>query len=295
MSVYLGIDGGGSSCRVLAVDDAGIPIYHGCGGAANVATVAPARLKATLAKATIGCPKPDIVCGCFAGLLTPFDRERAEEAIRSIFPDARIIAYPDYAAALKAGGLETDVCVVAGTGSLVCSLKDGKLVKSGGRGFLFGDFGSGFRFGFATTKRLIDHPEQCSDAAKKSAMEVFGSLEEPAIMSKVYGTGTPAAVLGKMLPAFLRDYKSGASYALDAVIEQFDLLAGQVADHIKMHFPSKTVNIGLAGGVWKSSTEMVEAFRDRLDLKTNPVEHHVFRIMEPPVRGAALLAMESQL
>lgn len=294
MAVFLGIDGGGSSCRVLAVDSEANALFHGCGGAANVATVAPARLKATLAKATAGCPTPQVVCGCFAGLLTPFDRDRAEEAIRSVFPDAKIVAYPDYAAALKAGGSETDICVVSGTGSLVCSIHNGKLMKSGGRGYLFGDFGSGFRFGYAATQRLIDNPSGSSDAVKKQAMEVFGALDEAAILSKVYGTGTPAAVLGKMLPAFLKDYRAEQAYALETVSEQFEVLAGQVASHVEKHFSGRSVNIGLAGGVWKSSVELTEAFRRQLFAKTKSDGHHVFRIMEPPVRGAALLAMESQ-
>lgn len=295
MGVFLGIDGGGSSCRALAVDQWGLPVFHGAGGAANVATVPVARLKANLQKATGGCPSPDVVCGCFAGILTANDKARTEELLSSMFPEAKVVALPDYAAALRASN--ADVCIIAGTGSLICSQSGDELVRSGGRGYLFGDYASSYRLGHAVVMRLLDYLPECSESTLQAAQRQFGSLDASEILSHIYGSGTPAGTIGKLLPAFVADFRSGQAYALETLEVQLGLLARQTARHLAEHFAgSDVVRIGLAGGVWKAAAEFVDRFREILDevSLTPGATLEVSRITEPPVRGAAQLALEHQ-
>src|SRR3989304_6011128 len=92
MPVFLGIDGGGTACRALAAEApvGALPLalpaepavseqalygaFHGQGGPANLATTPPDHFLRSLRKAAEGCPKPDTVCGGFAGGLTGPDR-----------------------------------------------------------------------------------------------------------------------------------------------------------------------------------------------------------------------------
>src|SRR5687768_11645928 len=136
MSVFVGLDCGGSSSRVLAVDFDGNIVFQGQSGAANLASTPENRLRRNLSHATDGCPHADYVCGCFAGLVSDDLRRRGEDHLKSLFPRAEVRAEPDYTAALYASPPGTDVCVIAGTGSLVCSRGADGILKSGGMGYI---------------------------------------------------------------------------------------------------------------------------------------------------------------
>ncbi|HMS54141.1 MAG TPA: BadF/BadG/BcrA/BcrD ATPase family protein [Fimbriimonadaceae bacterium] len=291
MPVFLGLDCGGSSCRALASDEAQNVLFRGTGGPANVATIPESRLRRSIERATQGAPPPDVVCGCFAGLLTANDRQRAISLLTDRFPQSKVFAFPDYAAALRAGGSGIDVCVVAGTGSLVCSLHEGKLRKSGGRGYLLGDRGSGFRFGLHALKHFLDYPES-STALVQAVEEAFGSGEEGEVLSKLYRSGPPAPLVAKLLSAYVADLKAGQRYAEAALAEEMSALATIASRHILENFDqSATPKVGLAGGVWKASSLFADAFSKSLvELIGKPCP--VQRITAPPVTGALLLAME---
>src|SRR5438105_3244428 len=127
--IWLGLDGGGSSLRALAVDERGETVFSGQSGPANLLSTPSESLALHFEKALQGVPMPEAICGCFAGLLTNTDREQAIELLAHYFPKALLRVEPDYAAALAAEQ-DADLCVVAGTGSIVCSNYRGKLVKS---------------------------------------------------------------------------------------------------------------------------------------------------------------------
>lgn len=291
MPVFLGLDCGGSSCRALASDEAHNILFRGTGGPANVATIPEARLRRSIERATQGSPEPDVVCGCFAGLLTSGDRQRAVNLLSDRFPRAKVFAFPDYAAALRAGGVGIDVCVVAGTGSLVCSLHEGRLRKSGGRGYLLGDRGSGFRFGLHALKSFLEQPDP-SQALSHAVEEVFGSTDEGEVLSKLYRSGPPAPLVAKLLSAYVVDLKAGQRYAESALAEEMAALAAIASKHILENFaPTAAPTVGLAGGVWKASSLFTDAFSSALaELigKACPVQ----RITAPPVTGSLMLAME---
>src|SRR5436309_909319 len=109
MSVFVGLDCGGSSSRVLAIDDSGKAVFRGHGGPANLLSTPKASVLCNLKAATAGCPRPESVCGCFAGLVDEELRQRALDDLRRLFPRAKLFrAEPDYVAALAACGPGTD-------------------------------------------------------------------------------------------------------------------------------------------------------------------------------------------
>lgn len=294
MAVYLGLDCGGSSCRALALDESGEVLFRGQSGPANVATVPPTRLLPTIQAATDGCASPEVVCGCFAGLLTQIDNERAVKMLTEAFPNSTVIAYPDYAAALRAGQGEIDVCIVAGTGSVICSRSDGNLVKSGGRGYILGDYGSGFQFGRAALKHFLQAgPDGVTPYLSMGVQELFGTLDSASIISHLYRRGSPAATAARLLGSFAKDAASGEVYAMDVIREQENLLALQIVDHVRRYHPEKEqVRLGLVGGVWKSSRLFVEVLRTRLAEHDSERTYSTQKVQQAPVWGAAYLARE---
>ncbi len=293
MPIFLGLDCGGSSSRAMALDQNGQVIHQGQAGSANLVSTPERRLRSNLLQATRECPGADYVCGCFAGLLTENDRHRAESYLSAIFPSAKVHAEPDYAAAYCASEAATDICVIAGTGSLVCSRIDGKMVKSGGRGYILGDEGSGFQFGRDALKEYFQNPGEASESMKEALFKQFDSLEEPAIVSRLYQSASPPSCLAKLAKPLGQDAKEGRAYALDAIERQMELLTEVVMSHIGRYFPTQTtLVITLAGGVWQNAPQFRDSFSRKLQEKMPRMNLDVHRIVKPPVYGAVMLAKE---
>lgn len=293
MSVFVGLDCGGSSSRVLALDENGNVLFQGQSGAANLVSTPEGRLRRNLTNATKGCPTPDFVCGCFAGLINDVARERGLGILRDTFGvSAEYRAEPDYTAALYAA-TDADICVISGTGSLVCSRANGKIVKSGGRGYILGDEGSGYAFGRDALLHFLKHRNQASEYLTKSVEEVFGSLEENVIVTGVYKAPTPATILGRLAKALGHDATAGEAYALASVEKNLSELALVVLGHVERHHADdRELAVTLSGGVWKASGVFRETFIQKLQDLLPGKTWSVNRLLRPPLYGAVELARE---
>jgi len=293
MSVYVGLDCGGSSSRVLAVDETGAIVFQGQSGAANLVSTPEARLKRNLLNATRGCEPADFVCGCFAGLLGDETRLQAEDLLRQMFPGSYVRAEPDYTAAFYSSPANTDVCVIAGTGSLVCSRGDNGVVKSGGRGYILGDYGSGFHYGRDALIHYLDHPKTCSSTLKNAVHEVFGTDQEAKIVSSVYKSGSAPQVLGRLARVLGTDATAGESYALASLDRNTTALANVVREHVNRFLkPAPTLSVSLAGGLWKGAPIFKARFQELIAEHMAGIDITVTRIAKPPLYGALELAKE---
>lgn len=294
MPVYLGLDCGGSSCRSLAVDEQNVPVHSGQAGPANLASTPPKRLEANVRKALEGSPPADYIAGCFAGLLTADDRSRAIELLRQVSPRAIIRAEPDYVAALMACEPDTDICIVGGTGSLICSRFQGRVVKSGGGGYLLGDVGSACQYGRAALQHfLLRGALHVSQTLRAAIEKQYDSLDENEVLAKLYRGGAPAARLAKLAPILAKDAAQQEPYAVQAVREQTAALASVVAAHVeRFHSESRSLNVCLAGGLWEASSIFQPQLEVALGALLPSVALKFSRISRPPVQGAVRLAQE---
>ncbi len=187
------------------------------------------------------------------------------------------------------------MCVVAGTGSLVCSRAGRGVVKSGGKGYLLGDEGSAFAYGRDALRYFLNHPRDASSALRKAVAEVFGTEDEGEIVSSVYRAPTPAPLLARLAKAVGADATAGEEYALRLA----DWHGGQLAEitlaHIARHLPgADAVSVCLAGGLWKASAAFRDTFAGRLAEGLGRRELVVSRIARPPLHGAVELAREME-
>lgn len=294
MRSFVGLDCGGTTSRVLAVDQAGVPMFRGQGGAANLLATPEATLERNLRRAAEGCPPADAVCGAFAGLIGPDARTRALRLLGELFPGAALRVEADYAAAHAAAPPGTDVTVIAGTGSLVCGTDaEGRLVKTGVGGYLLGDEGSGFRFGRAALVEFLRHPAEASPHLCATVAELFGTDDAAAIVAAVHRADAPQALLARLLPAFAADLAAGVEYAEAALKREEQELAETVGRHTEAHRPgAPLLRVALTGGVWSAGAGFREAFRRALGGRLPEREITVERLARPPVWGAVALARE---
>src|SRR5215470_17516579 len=134
----VGIDAGGSSIRARALMGGNV-IHDGVGGPGNPLLIDEATLRANYHSALEGCPDAAYVAACVSGAGSPAQQTRIYNVLTELFPTAAIQVSPDYIAAVLAAPDDTDVIVIAGTGSLVCSrFPNGTCAVSGGRGWILG-------------------------------------------------------------------------------------------------------------------------------------------------------------
>lgn len=153
MTLFLGIDGGGSGCRAAVADGSGRILGEGRAGPANIASdIMAARDNILIAS----CQALTLATGSDAGLrdlaaglgLAGANAAGAAMTLRTALPFARMRIETDATAAVKGALGDRDGIVAAiGTGSVFASQRAGVIRQIGGWGLVLGDEGSGARLG----------------------------------------------------------------------------------------------------------------------------------------------------
>lgn len=268
-------------------------VCQGQSGAANLASTPESRIRRHLSSASRDCPRADFVCGCFAGLVNDDLRNRGIDYLNEAFPGAKVRAEPDFMAVYYAAPPETDICVIAGTGSLVFSVLPTGTVKSGGRGYILGDLGSGFTYGRDAINHFLDHSREASPYLRQAIGEQFKTTEPGEIVGAVYRAATPAAILGKLAKALAVDAKNGETYALESIDRNTHHLATITAAHINTYHPGLLpITLCLAGGVWKAAHQFANRYSYHLRSMVTEREVNLVRVARPPLYGAVELARQ---
>ncbi len=161
---YLGVDGGGTNCRIRLADENLRTLGEGRGGPSNlqIQNGDPAYTsilegsKAAFAAAglTDGDYANTYACFCMAGGRSVIDRDAFAERQ---WPFAGVRVYDDIDAA-HAGALggQEGAVIIAGTGSAALAIVDGQRHQSGGWGFYIGDQMSGAILGRELIRRTVE-------------------------------------------------------------------------------------------------------------------------------------------
>lgn len=152
MKYYLGIDGGQSSTTALIGDSEGRVVGYGRGGPCNHVTGPEARTK--FLNAIGGCVR---AAAAEAGLAEPFRfaaacsgfsggaKDKAFLLDEIFAADEKYVTHDAEIALVGATGGEPGVMVIGGTGSIAFGRDaNGKTIRAGGWGYVFGDEGGGF-------------------------------------------------------------------------------------------------------------------------------------------------------
>lgn len=144
---YLGIDGGGTSCRARITDGVGQLRGEARGGAANIHQDFSGALATMIEVAGEAAARAEIPLGHLyaglglAGVTTAAEAQRVQH---SGLPFARAQVDSDgLIACLGAHGGKDGGIVICGTGSGAFAIHKGTRLGLGGHGFLLGDHGSG--------------------------------------------------------------------------------------------------------------------------------------------------------
>jgi glucosamine kinase len=186
---YLGVDGGGTNCRIRLADENLRTLGEGRGGPSNLQLQnADPAYESILegskqAFAAAGLTEADHAnthaCFCMAGGRSVLDRDAFA---RRPWKFANVRVYDDIDAA-HAGALGGDegAVIIAGTGSAALAIVDGKRHQAGGWGFYVGDQMSGAILGRELIRRTVEATDGLVSGSPltEAVVEVLGgSLDD---------------------------------------------------------------------------------------------------------------------
>jgi len=190
-ALYLGIDGGGSTCRARLADAAGRILGEGRAGAANTllgVENAFLQIEAAAGEALRAAGLPaETMPRLHAGLgLAGLSLARERDAVRShAHPFAAAVVESDtHIACLGAFAGGDGAILIVGTGSCGCAIIDGRETTVGGWGFAVGDQGSGAAMGRAVVRRAILAHDKVIPATEltRAVMASFDDSPESAVL-----------------------------------------------------------------------------------------------------------------
>lgn len=162
MTVFLGIDGGGTGCRAAICDAAGRILGEGASGPANVATDPLATARHVMEAVALALPSGVAAEGLvavlgLAGANVGTDSEGHDTSgLAARLPFARCRIVTDAVTTVVGALGEADGVVAAlGTGSVFARQLEGRIVQIGGWGLVLGDEASGAWIGRALLARSL--------------------------------------------------------------------------------------------------------------------------------------------
>lgn len=281
------MDCGGSSSRALIQDANGSVLMETKSGPANWAATPVADLSAHIHLALSNAPKIDFAAICMAGVLTEDDQAEVTNIVQSACQVKVCHVYPDSMASLASCDDPNAVCVISGTGSLVCSFDDSnQLVKSGGGGPLVGDYGSGYWAGRTALARfLFPRPDTFVQSKLPAWLaDRYGSQDFSVCLSQIYRTASPQAEIATIGSAVAKLATDGDETAQSILADAMQPLADLTLEHMRSQgFPQRKFKVYRTGGFWTASHYVVKYFEILLRLPT-------FEPTLTPLDGAMKLA-----
>jgi N-acetylglucosamine kinase-like BadF-type ATPase len=296
VTYFMGIDGGGSSLRVVIVDAALNVLAEAHGETVNPSVVghvvAAERVQAAIreALAQVGCDARAVsaVGAGIAGAAPEHSAEWLQATLSAALPGVPQALASDVEIALVgAHGARLGILVLSGTGSCAYGVNAaGESLLVGGWGYLIGDEGSGYWIGRQALKcvaQIADQRRQDEPSrAFKAQVLDFLEIRTPRQMIQwVYREGAPAPRVATLAPLVLALAQDANSHAQRIVT----LGALRLVDYVQQLREQLRVDgpIAFAGGLLEKSGYYRQMLADYLQIDVPTTRY-------PPVIGAALLA-----
>ena len=248
-ALFMGIDGGGSTCRARLRDGNGALLAESLGGSANVyldGAGALAVIRTCIADALAGAGVPAAArrrlrLGLgLAGVSSPAIAAEVAAALDG-FGSVRV-SNDAATACLGAHGGADGGLVIAGTGSAGLALIGGREIVVGGRGFLLGDDGSGARIGLDAWRRALRAHDGLEPHTPftRALMGRFG--DDPAAVIR-WGLRARSADYGAEAPACFAAAAAGDAVASSIVSAAAAALA-ELVEALRRHGAERIAMVG---------------------------------------------------
>ena len=294
-----GIDAGGTNLR-LAVLREGEPLT----AASPIIAVAaddggPEPLRALVTDAGFDRNTVDSVAAGITKISRAGVGERWGAMLRELFPKAKVQVVPDFRIAFY-GAVPTGVGVsaLAGTGSVMYGENgDGRAVRVGGRGWEYGDEGSGAWLtteAIRRTIRALDGMEETTPLCR-AVCDYLGESEDAGRLGEAARRETQTLGRGFLVPLLLEKAEAGDTEAANLFVGAAGWIGAQVKTTLRrLAFESDApVTIARVGGLWEVGTLLTAPFTQVMHRWYPHAE--IINADAPPLTGALRLAEQAAL
>ncbi len=296
MSLYIGIDGGGTTTRCAVGDDVSVYAVES-GPGCNFVRVGEEQARAGLHEAiSKACSAADvsplrIQSACIGAAGAGHDEVNAavKRVAQQILPNAHVSIVGDMVIAMEAAlPDQPGVIALAGTGSIAYGRNRGETARAGGWGYRISDEGSGHWIG----RSAINAVMRAHDAARETTL--FDRIaREWKVASRdelvVKANANPEPDFATLFPVIQQ-----AAAAHDEVAEEIMRRAGTELAQLtlavlrRLWSPGDAVRVAVGGGVFANSSHVRTSFYSALHSEWSKTAV-TFKISEPVV-GALWMA-----
>jgi N-acetylglucosamine kinase len=304
MKTYvIGIDGGGTKTIAVLTDTQGNVVARQAAPASNFQVLSHEQFRnvivtlidALLEKSGI---QRNQVAAAFLGI-AGVGRDEDKSVAKSIIEQSQTvgnIAVDHDAVAALAGAFagKPGIILIAGTGSICFGrTSDGKLIRSGGWGYLLGDEGSGY---YIAQQGIIAALKDLDGRGEKTALRVlfekhFQIESIDKVVSIIYQKEFTRADMAALAPLVFAAAEQEDNVAVEIVIRAGIELGKMVNAVVAgMNLRSEPIRLALEGSIFKHKKHLVSALENEIR-KFN----HRLEIVSPlfePALGGAILALE---
>lgn len=301
--VVIGIDGGGSSTKALAVAVDGTVIGYGESGPSNYQAVGADRaVRAVLEaghKAKVnGATQPVAYFLGMAGTGRIEDKVKVQSHLEGLLKPAGVTVETDAYIALAGVTLgQPGVVVIAGTGSIAFGINQyGRQARSGGWGYLLGDEGGAFDIGRQGVRAVL---KECdgrgpATALTESLLEYLGVTDRTGlsqIVPQIYQQNHGQRQLAGFAPFVTRAANAGDRVAL-SILKRAALELSQAGRAVlqKLDWAPGSAQVIITGGLFDTDQLLRELFTTYI--KRFMPDVMISRPRFKPVVGAVLLALK---
>ena len=296
--MFIGIDAGGTSVRIAAADAVTGEIIAEAQGAADAdgGPDAAAHLWQFSKNEFVRAGEVVGVCAGITKITRAGVQRRWEEVLTGLFPGASVLVVPDYVAAFHGAMKEgKGIIVIAGTGSVAYGENGaGEAVRIGGRGWEYGDEGSGAHLTTEMVRRTLRALDgmDVQTPLRAAVCDHLGT-SDPALLGEAARQRATDAGRGFLVPLILAQAQAGDREAKNLFVGAAGWLSALArAVHSRLGFaPEDAVPLSPLGGLGEAG-----------ELLTLPFAHLLTRHLPgtfltapdaPPVRGAVRLAQKA--
>ena len=300
MSIFLGIDGGGSKTSCVIADE-NLVLGTGTSAGSNVVRVGETRARESLGIAVrAACAEAKIIptqikktCVGIAGAARPEIANVVRRLLLELVGGEIEIVGDQVIAMEAAFGDGPGVIVIAGTGSIAYGRNaEGELARAGGWGFAISDEGSGHWIGRDAVKASLRAYDRAGHQSTSPLLEGIMKFWGVTLVEQLVVMANSAPNFAALLPTILSATEAGDNVARNVLTQagsELAAMAGIVIDRI--FGKDESVPVAVSGGVFYNSGLVREIFDKRLrdaysraSLKNAVVD---------PVSGALALARKN--
>ena len=290
--ILLGVDGGGSHTRAVAVDGDGNLVATAQAGCGNYQIIGLDRLEVLIAELLekLGVSADHVGLG-LAGAGRDTERESIEIKVQRRFGFRTTVVVSDAQVALTAahaGG--SGVIVISGTGSIVLGRdQGGREARAGGWGPILGDDGSGYDIALAALRAVLASRDGSGPATSlsNSLLGAVNLTDWEQLIPAVQRGEISREAIAALSPAVFASAKQGDEVAGGIVDKAGSALGKLVVAVVRSLEMSGSIPLACVGGVFRE----IDFLWPRLaaSLAATGTAVHRRDPLLPPVLGAVLL------